>query len=74
MFFISKNVAAGIKALRNHGPVARELEAIRAMPGFEVYANAIAEGVGRHGAIEPDSTATPQKPRKQAHGQGISEK
>ena len=45
MFFISKNVASGIKALRKRDHVARELAAIRAMPGFEVYVNAIAEGV-----------------------------
>ena len=50
MFFISKNVAAGIKALRNREDVARELEAIRSMPGFEVYANAIAEGLSESAA------------------------
>ena len=63
MFFISKNVAAGIKALRHRDDVARELDAIRAMPGFELYANAIAEGVGRHGAVA-EQAARPQKMNK----------
>ncbi len=65
MFFISKNVAAGIKALRNLEHVTRELEAIQAMRGFEVYANAIAEGVRHHAAAaEPAPTARPQTGKK----------
>ena len=45
MFFISKTVAAGIKALLDREQAARELEAIQAMPGYEIYVNAIAEGI-----------------------------
>ena len=44
MFIISKGVAEIIRKLGERGDVKRELEAIKAMPGFEVYANAIAEG------------------------------
>ena len=44
MFIISKGVAEIIRALGEREDVKRELAAIRAMPGFEVYANAIAEG------------------------------
>ena len=59
MFFISKSVADGIRALGKREDVRRELAAIRAVPGFEVYANAIAEGVGRHAAGEAGGTAKP---------------
>ena len=50
MFFISKSVADGIHSLGEREDVKRELEAIRATPGFEVYANAIAEGLGERKA------------------------
>ena len=46
MFFISKSVTDGIQLLGEREEVKRELAAIRATPGFEVYANAIAEGPG----------------------------
>lgn len=57
MFIIAKGVAEGIRALGKREDVQRELDAIRAMPGYEVYANAIAEGVGESAA---GPRATPQ--------------
>lgn len=58
MFFISKDVADGIMALLDRAQAARELAAIRAMPGFEIYVNAIAEGIDDRKGLDD----SPQQP------------
>ncbi len=62
MFFISKTVADGIKSLRARDDVSREIETIRSIPGFEIYANAIAEGTTVRKPREHDT-----KPAKPHH-------
>ena len=45
MFFLSKSVTDRIKSLGESEEVKRQLDAITSVPGYEVYANAIADGV-----------------------------
>jgi hypothetical protein len=45
MFFLSKSVTDRIKSLGESDEVKKQIDAITSVPGYEVYANAVAEGV-----------------------------
>ena len=62
MFFIAKQVADGIKALRRRENVEREIAAIQATPGYEVYARAIAEGAVHRKPRQRSDPAEPVDP------------